>query len=118
MLRKFFFGALIVAVLGSAAGVAYASHNGGKDSLSKARDATKQFRSLSVATGAEYSELFDKERHRLHRHARHGCDGRARREGLDRRWTALVDALDAGSGTSTSPTSAAACNWSLSSTSS
>jgi hypothetical protein len=61
MLRKLFFGALIVAVLGSAAGVAYASHNGGKDSLSKARDATKQFRSLSVATGAEYSELLDKD---------------------------------------------------------
>ncbi len=61
MLRKLLIPVVIVAVLGGAAGVAYASHNGGDHSLDKVRHATKQFRSLSVAVAAEYGELLDKD---------------------------------------------------------
>ncbi len=61
MLRRFIFIGVIVAVLGGAAGVAYASHNGGNNNLNRVRDATKQFRSLSVATDQEYGQLLDKD---------------------------------------------------------
>lgn len=60
MLRKLILPLVIVAVLGGAAGVAYAGHNG-HDDLKDVRKATKQFRSLSVATTAEYGELLDKD---------------------------------------------------------
>ena len=61
MLRKLIFPLMIVVVLSGAAGVAYASHNGGNNNLHRARDATKQFRSLSVATAAGYGQLLDKD---------------------------------------------------------
>ena len=61
MLRKILFPVLVLAFLGGAAGVAYASHNGGESNLNRVRDATKQFRSLSVATAAEYGQLLDKD---------------------------------------------------------
>jgi hypothetical protein len=60
MLRKIFAPLLILVVLGGAASVAYASHNGG-DSLKDVRKATKQFRSLSLANKAGYEQLLDKD---------------------------------------------------------
>jgi hypothetical protein len=61
MLRKLFAPLLILAFLGSAAGVAYASHNhdGNDAALKRVRGATRQFRSLSVAQNADYSLLVD-----------------------------------------------------------
>jgi hypothetical protein len=61
MLRKILAPVLVLVVCGSAAGVAYASHNGGDKGLSKVRHATQQFRSLSVATKAGYERLLDKD---------------------------------------------------------
>ncbi|MBK5332305.1 MAG: hypothetical protein JJD93_10060 [Ilumatobacteraceae bacterium] len=58
MLRKLLGPMLVFAVIGSAAGVAYASHDHG-DGLDKVKQATKQFRSLSVANAANYGLLVD-----------------------------------------------------------
>ena len=60
MLRKLIVPVLMLAVLGSAAGVAYASHNHDDGaSLSAVKRATNQFRSLSVANAAGYGLLLD-----------------------------------------------------------
>ena len=61
MLRKLVGPLLILAFLGSAVGVAYASHNRGGDDgvLNRVKHATKQFRSLSVAQNADYGLLVD-----------------------------------------------------------
>lgn len=59
MLRKLLGPLLVLAVIGGAAGVAYASHDHGGDSLAKVRQATKQFRSLTVANRANYGLLVD-----------------------------------------------------------
>jgi hypothetical protein len=60
MLRKLLGPLLVLVVIGSAAGVAYASHgHSDGDSLDKVKKATKQFRSLSVANDAQYGLLVD-----------------------------------------------------------
>jgi hypothetical protein len=61
MLRKLVAPLLILAFLGSAAGVAYASHNRGDDdgALKRVKHATARFRSLSVAQEAGYGLLVD-----------------------------------------------------------
>lgn len=58
MIRKILVPVLILAVCGSAAGVAYASHDGGSN-LSRVRHATEQFRSLTVAETSGYGQLVD-----------------------------------------------------------
>lgn len=57
MLRKLVAAALVVTVLGSAAGVAYAS--GGHGRLSRVKNATAEYQKLSVAQGAGYGLLVD-----------------------------------------------------------
>lgn len=60
MLRKLVAPLLILVFLGSAADVAYASHNRGDDgALKRVKHATSQFRRLSVAQEAGYGLLVD-----------------------------------------------------------
>ena len=58
MLRKLLGPLVLLAVIGGAAGVAYASHDH-TDDLQSVRQSTMQFRSLSVANHAEYGLLLD-----------------------------------------------------------
>ena len=62
MLRRLIAAAMILAVLGSVAGVAYASHdhgNGDGGGLDQVKNTLAQFRSLPVADGAGYKLLVD-----------------------------------------------------------
>jgi hypothetical protein len=61
MLRKLLGPVLVLVVLGSAVGVAYASHNHDEDGLRAVRRATQQFRKLSVADKAGYKLFVDKD---------------------------------------------------------
>lgn len=60
MLRKLVISVLFLAVVGGAAGVAYASHNNhGDGGLDRVRQVTEKFRSLTVANNAGYGLLVD-----------------------------------------------------------
>jgi hypothetical protein len=59
MLRKLLVPAVILAFLGGAAGVAYASHGHGDGGLARVKHATSKFRSLSVANADGYGLLLD-----------------------------------------------------------
>jgi hypothetical protein len=59
VLRKFVAAALMVAVCGTAAGVAYASN--GRGELARVKHANDKYRKVSVAEAADYAKLLDKD---------------------------------------------------------
>jgi hypothetical protein len=59
MLRKLIAAALLVGVCGTAAGVAYASNGHGE--LARVKRANDKYRNVTVAEGAEYGKLLDKD---------------------------------------------------------